>query len=71
MDKRIIKNIYFCIILPAFVGSLSGLGIFILVFKTWIFGLPLLIFLSCMLSSFVGFIIRSIYKWEEPKGKKK
>jgi len=69
MDKRLIKNIYFCFILPAFVGSLSGLGIFMLVAKTWIlvFGVPLLIFLSCILSFFVGLIIKSVYKWEEKK----
>jgi len=71
MDKRLINNILFYLILPAFIGSFSGLGIFILVFRTWIFGLPLLIFLSCMLSFFIGSLINSIYKWEEAKGKKK
>ncbi len=64
MDKRLIKNIYFCLVLPAFIGSLSGLGLFILVFNTWILGLPLLIFSSCMLSFFVGLVIKSVYKWE-------
>ena len=69
MDKRLIKNIYFCFILPAFIGSLSGLGIFTLMFKTWtlVFGIPFLVFVSGVFSFFVGLVMKSIYKWEEKK----
>lgn len=59
MDKLLVSNIYFNIILPSFIAGVFTLGIVHLLGNT-----KISIILSGMLGFSVGILIKNNFKWE-------
>lgn len=67
MNNLYLKNIYFCVILPALVSGITTIGVYFFGFQMSLgyCHLTIILLLSGSVGYLVGTLIRSNYKWRK------